>query len=145
MTVEEYRGTKVILARLPHNGILPNVVEQIASERGIRMGVFSVIGALKRAKLAYYDQRQKEYRVLDVPGPHEIASCIGNVSVYKRKPFAHAHVVLADEHGGTKAGHLLRGVIFAAELHMQELDGPVLERKPDRTTGLVLWQRARAL
>ena len=145
MTTAEYKLGRVILARLPHNGVLPDVVERIAAEQRIKMGFFTVIGALKRARLAYYDQRLKEYKVLEIPGPHEIVSCFGNISVYRQKPFIHAHIVLADEHGGTKAGHLLQGVIFAAELHLQELEGQLLERKPDRTTGLVLWQKPRAV
>ncbi len=145
MTRAEYGSGRVILARLPHNGVIPEEIQRAAEDFQIRMGVFTLVGALKRAKLAYYDQRRREYKVLEVLGPHEIVSCVGNVSLYKRKPFVHAHIVLADEHGGTKGGHLLQGVVFAAELHLHELSGPILERRPDRTTGLALWQRSKLL
>lgn len=145
MTTAEYKPGRVILSRLPHNGVLPEAVERIVVEHEIKMGYFTLVGALKRAKLAYYDQKLKEYKVLEVPGPHEIVNCYGNVSYFRKKPFVHAHAVLADEHGSTQGGHLLEGMIFAAELHLQELEGPILERKPDRTTGLALWQKSRLL
>ena len=48
--------------------------------------------------------------------------------------------ILADEKGNTKAGHLLEGAVFAAEVHIRELEGPNLERKYDDVTGLWLWQ-----
>jgi len=145
MTTVEYKPGKIILSRLPHNGIIPDAIVKVAVEKNLKAGVFTLVGALKRAKLAYYDQREKEYKVLEVLGPHEIVSCIGNLSYYNKKLFAHAHVALADEHGSVRAGHLLQGVIFAAELHLQALEGPKLERKPDRTTGLALWQKSHIL
>jgi predicted DNA-binding protein with PD1-like motif len=48
--------------------------------------------------------------------------------------------VLADEAGNIKAGHLLEGVVFAAEVHLRRLEGPKLERKHDEVTGLSLWK-----
>ena len=55
------------------------------------------------------------------------------------RPFVHAHIVLADKEGNTRAGHLLEGIVFATELHLQELRGAKLERKNDKVTGLSLW------
>jgi len=55
------------------------------------------------------------------------------------EPFVHVHVVLSDEKGNTKAGHLLEGIVFAAEVHLSQLEGPKLERKYDEVTELMLW------
>jgi hypothetical protein len=145
MVTSDYKLGRLILSRLPYNGVIPDAIVRVAVERNVEMGVFTLIGALKRAKLAYYNQREKEYKIMEVLGPQEIAGCIGNLSFYERKPFVHMHAVLADERGGTRGGHLLQGVIFAAELHLQELQGPKLERAHDRTTGLALWQKPRHL
>lgn len=138
--VWECKSGRCIVARLPHGGDLIKSITAMAREKGIELAHFSVVGALKRAKIAYYDQAAREYRVVELPGPHEIVSCIGNISKYQEGPFVHAHVVLADHQGYTRGGHLLEGTIFAAELHLQELQGPKLERFQDRTTGLALWK-----
>jgi hypothetical protein len=69
-----------------------------------------------------------------------MVSCVGNVSLSDGKPFVHAHVVLADERGSTKAGHLVEGIVFAAEVHLRRLEGLKLERKYDKATGLWLWE-----
>jgi len=34
---------------------------------------------------------------------------------------------------------LLEGIVFAAEVHLRQLEGPRLERKYDELTGLSLW------
>jgi len=104
------------------------------------MAVFTVVGAVKQARLAYYDQASHEYQKIELEQPLEIANCFGNLSLKGGKPFAHVHVVLADKTGKTYAGHLIRATIFAAELHLQELLGKKLERDYDQTTGLALWE-----
>jgi predicted DNA-binding protein with PD1-like motif len=72
-------------------------------------------------------------------GPQEIASCIGNFSLKNGAPFVRAHAVLADQTGIARAGHLLAGRAFAAEVHLIELVGEKVERKSDAVTGLSLW------
>lgn len=104
------------------------------------MAVFAVVGAVKRAKLACYDQVKHEYQQIKLDKPLEIASCFGNLSLKDGKPFVHAHAVLAGATGKTYAGHLINATVFAAELHLQELLGNKLEREYDQTTGLALWE-----
>jgi len=128
------------LVRAEHNSDLVQFVTELAEKEGIIVAAFTAIGALKRAKLEFYDQEKHEYQEITLDSPHEIASCIGNISVKDGKPFVHAHAVLADKNGNTKAGHLLEGVVFAAEVHLRELKGAKLERKYDKVTGLSLWE-----
>ena len=104
------------------------------------MAVFTVVGAVKQVRLAYYDQARHEYQKIELNQPLEIASCFGNLSLKDGKPFAHLHAVLADEASKTYAGHLIKATVFAAELHLQELLGKKLEREYDQTTGLALWE-----
>jgi predicted DNA-binding protein with PD1-like motif len=139
MGLFEYSANKELIVRLKHDADLVQSMTELARSRGIEAGSFTVIGALKRARLGYYDQKNHEYRELKIDSPHEIASCVGNVSLKDGEPFIHAHVVLADETGNTKAGHLFEGVVFAAEVHLRQLEGPRLERKYDEVTGLSLW------
>ena len=127
------------LVRAEHDSNLVKFLTELAEKKEIIAATFTAIGALKRAKLEFYDQEKHEYRKITLDSPHEIASCVGNISVKDGKTFVHAHAVLADKNGNTKAGHLLEGVVFAAEVHLRELKGAKLERKYDKVTGLSLW------
>ena len=135
----EYGTSKELLVRLRYDADLVRSITELARSKGIEAGSFTAIGALKRARLGYYDQKNHEYREIKIDSPHEMASCVGNISLKDGEPFAHIHVVLADEAGNTKAGHLLEGIVFAAEVHLRQLEGPKLERKYDEVTGLSLW------
>jgi hypothetical protein len=143
VTEAEYELGRSFLVRLRYNAEIPKAITDFARDKKIDTATFTLVGALKRAKIAYYDQMKKEYRVIEFQGPQEIASCSGNLSYHDGKPFVHAHVVLADERGDARAGHLLEGVVFAVELHLQELRGPKLQRVRDETTGLALWRKSR--
>ena len=100
---------------------------------------FTAIGALKNAKIGFYDQEKHEYLETSLLAPQEIASCVGNISTKNGKLFVHAHTALSDRDGNTKARHLLEGKVFAAEIHLTELVGEKLVRKDDKVTGLSLW------
>jgi len=135
----EYDASKELIVRLKHDADIVQSITELAKNKGIEAGIITAIGALKRARLGYYDQKNQEYREIRIDSPHEMASCMGNVSLKDGEPFTHVHVVLADEMGNTKAGHLLEGIVFAAEVHLRQLEGPKLERKYDELTGLSLW------
>jgi predicted DNA-binding protein with PD1-like motif len=135
----EYSASKELILRLEHDTDLVQSIAELTKSRGVEVGSFTAIGALKHARLGYYDQKSHEYREMNIDSPHEMASCVGNVSLKDGEPFIHAHVVLADEKGDTKAGHLLEGTVFAAEVHLHQLEGARLERKYDEVTGLSLW------
>ncbi len=136
----EYDTCKELMVRIRHDADLIQSVLELARGKEIGAGSFTAIGALKRAKLGYYDQKNRKYREIMIEAPHELVSCVGNVSLSEGRPFVHAHVVLADEKGNTKAGHLLAGIVFAAEVHLRQLEGPKLERKLDEVTNLWLWE-----
>lgn len=136
----EYDRCKQLMVRFRQDADLIQSISELARSKEIEAGSFTAIGALKRAKLGYYDQKNRKYREMVFESPHELVSCVGNVSMSEGKPFVHAHVVLADEKGNTKAGHLLEGIVFAAEVHLNQLEGPKLERKLDEVSGLWLWE-----
>lgn len=129
------------IGRFKVNRDLLGELTKLSKEEGIKLGVFSVIGALTCAKLGYYDQQAKKYiECVNLDKKLEIASCIGNISLKDGEIFVHAHITLADHEGRTYGGHLMPGaMIFAAEYHIKELTGAKLERKYDPETGLMLW------
>lgn len=128
------------MVRVKHNSNFIQFITDLAVEKKIKVATFTAVGALKWAKLGFYDQLKHEYQEIKLDSPFEIACCLGNISIKDGKPFVHAHAVLADKKGDTKAGHLLEGKVFAAEVHLRELKGAKLERKYDVITGLSLWE-----
>jgi len=131
---------RIILVRVKHDSEIIKFVTELAKKNSIMTATFTAIGALKWAKLGFYDQEKHEYLESSLLAPQEIASCMGNISIKEGEPFVHAHAVLADQNGNTKAGHLLEGKVFAAEIHLTELIGEELVRKNDAVTGLSLWK-----
>ena len=130
---------RIFLVRAKHDSEIIYSVTELAEKNAIMTATLTAIGALKSAKIGFYDQEKHEYLETSLLNPQEIASCTGNISIKEGKPFVHAHAVLADHNGNTKAGHLLEGKVFAAEVHVLELLGAKLIRKNDAVTGLSLW------
>jgi len=135
-----YKLGRFFLCGLEHNSAFVQSIVNFVKKKRVKMAVFAVVGAVKHARLAYYDQVKHEYQQIKLDKPLEIASCFGNLSLKGGEPFLHVHAVLADEKGKTYAGHLINATVFAAELHLQELLGKKLEREYDQTTGLALWE-----
>jgi len=135
----EFGASKELVLRFKDDVDLVQSITEVARSKGVKAGTFTAIGALKSAKLGYYDQRSHEYREIKIEAAMELASCTGNISLKGGEPFVHAHAVLSDEKGNTRAGHLLEGIVFAAEVHLTQLEGPGLERRYDKVTELMLW------
>ncbi|MGQ9787735.1 MAG: PPC domain-containing DNA-binding protein [Candidatus Hadarchaeaceae archaeon] len=140
MKSSRYRVGRAFLCRAEHKSELIESILDFVEEKKIKMAVFSVIGAVDDAILAYYDHEKKKYKKIILNRPLEIASSFGNISLKGGQPFAHLHVVFSDVKGKTYAGHLISATVFAAEIHFLELVGKKLEREPDQITGLALWR-----
>ena len=139
MLIRDFRQGRCLMARLDHGADIIGQITDLAEEKEIETGFLSVIGALSRAELGYYDQVSQKYGKIQIDEPVELVSCSGNISLRDGQPFVHAHAVLSDRKGRVWGGHLNSGTVFAAELYMQELLGQHLERVPDSITGLNLW------
>jgi len=139
LDVRTFSVGRNFLVRVEHDSDFVVFLTSVAREQGIAAATFTAVGALKEAKLGFYDQERHVYVATLLAGPQEIASCVGNVSIKEGAPFVHAHAVLADRLGVVRAGHLLAGRVFAAEVHLVELVGEKVERKNDAVTGLSLW------
>lgn len=116
-------------------------ITKFCIDNNIRLGIFSIIGAVQKAKCGYFDQVNKKYvDCVDLEKKLEITSCIGNISVKDGQIFPHAHITFADLEGNVYGGHLMPGTeIYAAEFFIQELTGAELIRKLDEQTKLPLW------
>ena len=139
MGVRSLNVGRNFLVRAKYDSDFLGFLTGLAQEQGIESATFTAVGALKEAKLGFYDQKKHIYVESLLEGSQEIASCVGNVSVKNGALFIHAHAVLADQAGVVRAGHLLAGRVFAAEVHLVELVGGKVARKSDSVTGLSLW------
>ena len=128
------------VGRLETGSDLVAEIERFCREQGVVAAQVTVIGALRRAAYAYYEQDDHRYLELSSETHHEIVGFTGNISLRDDKPFLHAHATFADAAGATVGGHLLRGCeVFAAEVMIREITGVSLVRMPDEETGLALW------
>jgi len=138
----EPRPGRIFIGRFEAGDDLLAELNGFCKQNDIKLGVFNLIGAVRNAKLGYYDQEKKAYTgCVELDKKLEISSCMGNVSIKDGEIMVHAHITLADMDGRAFGGHLMPGTeIFAAEFFIQELIGAELVRGKDGKTGLPLWQ-----
>jgi predicted DNA-binding protein with PD1-like motif len=142
MWANQYEHKQVFMGRLDYEGDLLEEINTFCEIQKISTGFVSIIGALKKASLGFYNQQEKKYQAYAINEPVEIVSCQGNISVKDGKPFAHLHLIVSNKDGKTAAGHTMPGcIIFAGEAYIQSVFGPQLFRGYDETTGLPLWER----
>jgi len=139
MFLSKGRVNRVIVSRLPVGSDLIGAIRDSADRAKVDTGVFTLIGALKKAVLRSYVGGGK-YKSLEFEGPLEIASCSGNISKKEGETFVHAHAVLSDSHGRAFGGHLGEGceVSPTGELFIYEISEVKLRRGLDEETGLYL-------
>ncbi len=112
----------------------------ICRKENIRCGHISAIGAVKRARIDFYDQQQRGYRYRTIEQTMEIVGLTGNVSLREKAPMVHAHLCLGDASGHRLGGHLAAGtMVFAWEFMTTMYSDAELERRHDPVTGLWLW------
>ncbi|WP_295767255.1 PPC domain-containing DNA-binding protein [uncultured Mucilaginibacter sp.] len=73
---------------------------------------FKGLGDAMHAKVGWYENSKKMFKVISLDEPAEITSLIGNITMNQGKPVVHAHINLADSNGMVHGGHLLEGFIF---------------------------------
>lgn len=128
------------LALLPKGADLLESITNEFKSRSVRKAGFSLIGALDKAVMGYYDPVARVYNYREFAGPLEIVSCIGNVSEKDGEIFVHAHIVVSGDDFLCYGGHLAAGCpIFAAELIASQIPGAAPKRGFDEPTGLFLW------
>lgn len=139
--MKKVKSIDMLMGKLSHGGDLLEEITDVCGKHNIRLGRVEAIGAVQKARLAYYHQRAHEYRFFSVDKAMEIVNFTGNISLRDGAPLVHAHVILSDETGNTYGGHLAPGtVVFACEFLLEVFEGPVFERYVDQETGLPLWR-----
>ena len=139
--IREVNAVKIFMGKLTHGADLLEEITKICVDQDICLGSVEALGAVKKARLGYYNQQDQEYHFLDLNQTLEITNLTGNISIKDDAPVVHAHVTLSDKDGHAYGGHLASGtIVFACEVIIQVLDGAKFERGSDQETGLPLWQ-----
>ena len=132
---------RVCISRLLENQDVVESIKQSAESEDVKTGVFVLIGSLKHAVLGFF--KDGAYKLDNVVGPLEVASCMGNISSDENGDVAvHAHAVVSNEKGDTFGGHLMEGSLVGVtvELVIIEVAGIELHRTFDEKTKLKLWK-----
>jgi len=139
MKFRESKLGKVVFARLYEDENLLEAIASASKQAKISTGFFTLIGTLKKAKIGFY--REGNYEPIEINGPLEIVSCIGNISQKEKAPIVHAHMAVSNEKGQTFGGHVLHGCLISVtgELMLVEAMGMKLKREFDEKTKLNLW------
>ena len=139
--IREIIRDKIYIGKLSHNNDLLEELTSLCTQYNITLGWIRAIGAVQKARIAYYDQEKRVYCFSEINKRLEITSLVGNVSLKEGKPLVHAHLTLADKNGNAIGGHLAQGtIVFACEVTIQAFQGDPLIRGFDDTTGLPLWE-----
>lgn len=131
---------KLIWLKIKHGEDLHGTLSDYCLKNKVKAGLIFAVGALKNAKLSFYDQAKKKFLAENVSQPLEILSGLGNISLKDGRPFVHVHLTVSDKTGKVYGGHLEPGsIVFACECAIMEATGELLNRKFDKLTGLNLW------
>ena len=141
MTIwQEIHSSRYLIGKLQHGSDLLDEITIVCREEDIQLGRVEALGAVSKARIAYYDQEARDYRFMQLDRELEITKLVGNISLKDGQSMVHAHVTLADKNGKAFGGHLAQGtVVFACEFIIQIFQGPSLTRSHDSETGLQLW------
>jgi predicted DNA-binding protein with PD1-like motif len=140
----ESKPGKLVFARLVEGEDLLETVTKVAENAKVPVGLFFLIGTLKKAKLGFF--REGEYETTQMDQPLEIVSCLGNISIKENKTFAHAHISVSDEKGRVFGGHVMSGCLIGVtgELVLMEAEGVKISRKFDESIKLYLWSMGKS-
>ena len=129
---------RVIVVRLEPGEDIIKSIESIVSENKLQSGHLSLIGAVSKVHLGYFDLHEKVYKDFTIDEDLEIVSCVGNISRLDEGYVVHAHVVASDVNGKCYAGHLMEGCEVSVTIEIVISEFPEMTRACDEATGLNL-------
>lgn len=156
----ESRVTRCVMGRIERGEEVVAALRELARFERIDAGFVRAQGAVEAAELAAYDAATRGYAAAGgVPGPAELVSLQGNVSLDGGAPDVRLWAVLAPAPDAVRAqgpggrsftasprleaGLLVRARAVYVEFAIDVCDDGDLERRADPATGLPLWRPPR--
>ena len=118
-----YEIKKTFFVTVKPGSELVSFLTDLARTSGITNAAFSAIGQMDHVKLSFFDRANRQHiEMANLVETQELISCDGMVTVRDGQPVAHAHVVLVDEEGATRGGHLLEGNVLFTQVTLHQLE-----------------------
>ncbi len=109
--LDSYSGTiTYVIVFAPGDEIMSGLTE-FAEKYKVKSAHFTAIGDVRAAKMGWYDQSKKMFKVNAINEQCEVTSLIGDIAIYNGKPVVHAHINLATSDGIVHGGHLLEAFV----------------------------------
>lgn len=137
--MKEGEIARVIVERFRSGEDILEGLTDLVRRNNISAGSFTALGAVDKACVGFF-RGNGEYSQIQMNGPLEILSCIGNVSLKEGAPFVHTHITMSDDKGRTYGGHVMPGCVVGAtfEVTLHAYTGMDLRRERDDQTKLYL-------
>jgi predicted DNA-binding protein with PD1-like motif len=124
------------MIRLEDGEVFPDRLVDLLAAESISGGSFTGVGALRRARIAYFNIATRKYEDREVAEQVEVVAMIGNVALHEGRPLVHAHVALGRRDFSVLGGHLKQGVVRPTLEISLRLGPQPLERASDPAYGL---------
>jgi predicted DNA-binding protein with PD1-like motif len=123
--------TRVWITVLQQGEEAKEALLKMAKQQDVENVSFVALGAFEKATLGYFDWQEKKYQEIAVDEQVEVITLVGDiVPDEKGVPSFHAHTVLGRRDGGTRGGHLIKGMVRPTlEVTMTELPAHLTRRK----------------
>jgi uncharacterized protein len=130
---------KTFVLVMDTNEEISNVLKHFAVAQHLWSSSFKAIGAVKYAKLGWFNWETKNYEIaVEFEEQVELLSMIGDVALKDGSPQVHAHMVVGRRNGAAFGGHLLKAVVRpTCELILTE-NPKAMEKEIDPESGLAL-------
>lgn len=126
----------VYVIRFEDGEVFPDGFLELLASEAIAAGEFTGIGAMRQARIAFFNTDSKTYEDRDYVEQMEVLALVGNVAIHNDEPLVHAHITLSRSDFSVLGGHLRRGVVRPTlEVTLRTLAEP-LRRAVDPTYGL---------
>jgi len=109
-----------------------------AEQYHIQSAHLTGIGGFHDAKLAWFDEEKKMFRVIPIDQQVEVVSLVGDIALLDGKPQVHMHCVVAGQDGTTRGGHILDAHVSPLLEVFVTADPTPLRKKRDPSRGLTL-------
>ena len=133
------QGEKTMVLIFEHGDEVISTLQQFASENHLDAAHFTAIGGFSDIVLGYFDRERKEYKKIPLQQQVEVLTLAGDIALKEDgTPQIHAHVVVGDENGQARGGHVMEAHVWPTlELVLEEAPAH-LRRRHDSESGLAL-------
>ncbi len=129
---------KKYLIILKKDELIIKSLYDFCNKEKIKNAFFSGIGAVKSAKVGYFNLNTKEYEFKEFNKQLEITSLTGNIMLLDNKPLIHCHITLGDKNLNIIGGHLEEALVgVTCEIILHKLNSEI-NRKLDKEFNLKL-------